>query len=341
MILIVDDQKLPRQQIVDALCLMGVLPAEIQQASRYIEACNLLEQTISSGALPIVIVDYDLNDPLGNGRMLLIDKAFPFAAKHTGGHVWAVFYSRHGRQVIDQYIESRYEFPRIQRVTEDPSKHWAKECARIVAPLLSSQPNTDDGFLSPTYPIQAGDRIFLYSSGRARKACLRGPAIEDVFPAATIPAQLESCKDAILMFRGRFVPLSSIRASTSLVRLLLRWRTLASRTRSEFLMKRLFSFTHGAINSKKSFPPKFGRALISGLRNDQVVKQICQFLNFSDHHIPTIPQFEERQNTKMPCPPEFNDIVSKDGFFARLHFVLSDAELGNFNQWLKDIGVNV
>ncbi len=341
MIVIIDNESEPRQQLLNAFLEMNV--KDVVLAETYKDGIRVLREAHKDNTVPIIISDYDLGESMGTGRQLCQQLFFPELERATGGHAWHVLYSQHSTATLAEFVDSTQTDAILTRRKNDIA--WVDSLLDYVRPLLDKKLASDDYELSPALPdIPVKDRIFIFNNrDSAHILNRRRDSLQDFLRIAVIPTQVQNDPEfkeqGALLFRGRFIPFPKQWA-----RLLLRWRAASMKFRAD-LIKKPRSYVVGREDNEENkktknyeqLPPKNCENIANEIRGMEVLQLIASHLgcNKDEPHAKNkkhiIPPIKRRAN--FPCLPEFQTEEIKDGFVTRIQFVLDDRELDNFEEW--------
>lgn len=400
-VLIVEDQDAHRRSLRDALVSAGVRDEQIEESRSYDEAWSRFDEALreyrraerfvamtptrkprdgrvasASGNeaavhrraldhLPVVMVaDVGLQDEVANG-VALLGNAFRAAVEQTGAGLWTVAVTAHSLDRIG------YESPHIPHMLlqkDIRGRDWPRNCARAIAPLLGASLQTDrkENRLAPTRATPPRDRIYLYERGDAVYAneLVNDTQFEDCFDLGLIQPRLRAlrtCRDPILMFRGRYVPLTEY-SFGKLPRALLRARTVWDYRKNDAFAVEVMSYDLGgnleSQPASKGIPPKGLSNFITWLRGTSDIKTLVErYFGPIDDYLPavslpgewgapnqvlTLAAGRSRAHSLssgwvpgpvLRCPADLRKAGQEDGFFTRLQFVMTEREIANYQEW--------
>lgn len=369
MIIVLEDHEADTKLIVDALVEQQIEPDAIKTFKTISDANEFMAQIDKRSAAPIAIIaDVDLGPGFRNGINFIQDQYLNYETV-TGGGIWTILVS--GGDLISPFgLPAPLPHATFDKTKED----WQRTCAKLVSSLcVKSLPF--DGAQNDLAPpgglaIPPSDRIYLFCSGEACRLALEGddPA-QPLFGIQRPHYSYYEQVNPILMYRGRYVVVGKYKKAVPphLTRALLRWRrvTLApcygdsAPYGTRINIKQIHSWTFDEeaqgmlLDEERGFHLRSVHNDVTYLRNHDDVKSLCNFL-FDGSDKKQLPAFPSKKgfpdeisdikidNTKfngfvLPFPATRNaERQLTDCFIARLHFVLTDEEVNNYEEWRQE-----
>lgn len=365
MIIVLENNLNHTNLIVDALVEQQIEKDSIHTFQTLNDAYKFVSHIDKRSAAPIAIIaDIALDVPYRTG-INFIQTQYEDYVNLTGGGIWTFL-------VSEGDLISPFGLPvPLPHGTFDKKKEgWHRQCAKVVSNLcLKSLPFDGENDLAPpkSLVIPPADRIYLFSSGEARRLYLQDDETrEPLFGVQSPHPHYFDEVNPIMMYRGHYVVIGDKRKAgpPHFVRMLLRWRRVSLAPcygDGNFFDKRInvrqiHSWTFDpdvddlVLDEDRGFHVRSAQNPVYDLRRHEDVQRLCNFLfnGSSKKELPAFPtrsgfgkvtQFDDPKfnGFLLPFPASQNaDRQITDCFMARLHFVLTDEEVNNYEEWKQE-----
>lgn len=340
-------------------------------AFRTIEAAESFMSTIDRRlAAPIAIIaDVGLGDDYRNGANFIQDQYNRFRTE-TGSGIWTFLIS------VKDLTKGLGLTDPVPHFTFEKSSGWFLRCAEVASSLcLNSLPFDKENDLAPpeSLEVRSADRIYLFSSGEARHLHLQDDGNRtSLLKIQEPPVYYQDEINPILMYRGLYLVLDHHHkddVKPHLTRALLRWRRAAlgpsygddGNFQRSISVKQVCSWSPDPdgldaviLDEERGLRLRSVHNVVNTFRNNRQANKLCNFLfNSSDGKwLPAFPnppkkfpnrnqkvpfsETELNRYKQLPFPVPVRGGKLADCFMTRLHFVLSDEEVENYQDWKRE-----
>lgn len=365
MLILVEDSKSDLKLLIKAFVEQGIRRDSIKDFLSMDEAQEFIDKLDKRSSAPIAIVaDVGFGNQLRNGINFIVSQYEEFAS-NLGGGIWLFLISRGD---LTRGLGVPQPLPHATFDKHGPD--WERKCAKALSSLfIDSFPFDGDNDLAPPkeLKIPVSDRLYLFSSGEACRLALQDDDQSEQYLAFGRPKHCYFDEvNPILMYRGHYIIPDHQKEPTvqpKLARVLLRWRRVAlaksygddvSTFPKKINARQIHTWTVNdgtrVLDVERGFHMRSVHNVVNQLRTNREVEHLCKYLFNADKKrlLPPFPNpkrwlpgrreqitfdYSALNQYLLPFPAFINRGELSDCFMTRLHFVLSDDEVENYEEW--------